>query len=214
MTIGVKFQNQGGDRFARKVVHEVTHLLLSKFFNTGILFFVAQRHMIRLSFRWWIRIYQIQKVSVSERGWNLKFPQSDANPLSFWRSQYFKDFYPKTWSKSNKKVIFGISSVRAIRICSFQPKTEVVLHFWIAGTLHLFYYGACEWQLPEEIQPLLPLTERDKKRSYIFLCTDRHSHGKRKRHEHGYTVAELQTFFSCRYFDLTLRRGSLAKVVS
>ena len=135
MTIGEKFQNQGGDRFTRKVVHEVTHLLLSKFFNTGILFFVTQSHMIRLSFRWWIRIYQIQKVTVSGRGWNLKFPQSYANLLFFWCAQHLEDFHPKIWSNSNKKVIFGISSVRAIRICSFQPKTEIVLHFWIAGTL-------------------------------------------------------------------------------
>ena len=131
----IKVANQGGDRFARKVVHEVTHLLLSKFFNTGIVFFVAQRQMIRLSFRWWIRIYQIQKVSARGKGWNLKFPQSDANPLFFWCSQYFEDFHPKTWSNSNKKVIFEISSARAIRICSFRPKTEIVLDFWIARTL-------------------------------------------------------------------------------
>ena len=139
MTIGEKIQNQGGDRFARKVVYHVTHLLLSKFFNMGILFLVAQRHMIRVSFRWWIRIYQIQKVTVSGRGRNLKFPQSDANSLYFWCSRYFENFHPKTWSNSNKKVIFGISSVRAIRICSFQRKTEIVLLFWIAGTLIVLY---------------------------------------------------------------------------
>jgi hypothetical protein len=135
MTIGEKFQNQGGDRFARNVVHDIAHLPLSKFFYTGILFFMAQRHLIRLSFRCWIRIYQIQKVTVRGRGRNLKFPQSDPNPLFFWYSQYFEDFHPKTWSNSNKKVIFGISSVRAIGICIFQPKTKIVLRFWIAGTL-------------------------------------------------------------------------------
>ena len=39
MTIGEKFQNQGGDRFARKVAGLVECLLLSRLCNTGILFF-------------------------------------------------------------------------------------------------------------------------------------------------------------------------------
>ena len=147
MTIGETIQNQRGDRFARKVDHGLAQVLLSKFFNTEILFLVAQKHIIILSFRRWIRIHYIQKVTVSGKGRNLKFPQSDPNPLFFWYPRYFEDFHPKTWSNSNKKVIFGISSVRAIRICSFQRKSEIVLDFWIAGTLTFFLFSSYDYCL-------------------------------------------------------------------
>ncbi len=33
-------------------------------------------------------------------------------------------------------MIFGISAVRSIWLCSFRRKIEIVLDFWIAGTLH------------------------------------------------------------------------------
>ena len=67
MTIGEKFQNQGGDRFTREVAHFVECLLLPRLCNKGILFFVTQRYKIRLSFWWRIRIYQIQKITVNGR---------------------------------------------------------------------------------------------------------------------------------------------------
>jgi len=83
MMIGEKFQNQGGDRFARGVAHFVEYLLLSKLCSTGILFFVTKKYMIRLSFWWWIQIYQIRKVTVNGRTQNLKFSQSNAIFLFF-----------------------------------------------------------------------------------------------------------------------------------
>jgi hypothetical protein len=73
MMIREKFQNQGGDRFARDVAHFIGCLLLSKLCNTGILVFMTQWYMIIISFSWGIRIYQIRKITVNERGQNLKF---------------------------------------------------------------------------------------------------------------------------------------------
>ena len=57
----------------------------------------------------------------------------------------FENFFPKSCSNSNKKVIFGISEVRSIWLCSFRPKTEIVLDFWITRTLDAFLatYSAC-----------------------------------------------------------------------
>ncbi len=41
-------------------------------------FFVTQSYMIRLSFWWGIRIYQIRNITVNGKGQNLKFSQNDA----------------------------------------------------------------------------------------------------------------------------------------
>jgi hypothetical protein len=43
ITIGEKFQNEGGDRFTRVVTHCVEYLLLSKFFKTEISFFCGSK---------------------------------------------------------------------------------------------------------------------------------------------------------------------------
>ncbi len=130
MTMRGKFQNQWGDRFAR----EGEQLMLSRAYsikmsNTDILCFETKRYTIILTFWWGIRIYQTWKITVNGRGQNLKFSQSDANFLLSQCSQYFKNFFPKTWSNSNKKVIFRISTARSIWLCSFRPKTRIVLHF-------------------------------------------------------------------------------------
>ena len=108
---------------------------MRKLCNGRLLFFMVQSHLIRLSFRWWIRIYHIQKPTGKGKRWNLKFSETDALFLFSRCSRYFENFFPKTWSNSNKKVIFGISSVRTIWLCGFRRKTEKVLDFWIAGIL-------------------------------------------------------------------------------
>jgi hypothetical protein len=135
MMIGEKFQNQGGDRSTREMTHFVECLFLPKLWNTVILFFIIQKYMIRLSFWWGIRICKIQKASINERGWNLKFSHENANFMCFWSSRYFEDFSIKTWSKSNKNVMFGISAARSITIYSFQRNSKVALDFWCARTL-------------------------------------------------------------------------------
>jgi hypothetical protein len=147
MMIEGKFQNQGGDRFARQMTHYTKWLLLSKLCNKGFLYIVTQKHMIRLSFRWGIRIHQTQKFEVSGKDRYFKFSHNNAIFSVVLCTQYFENFSSKTWSNSNKKVIFRISTLRSIRICRFRTKTEIVLDFWIARTLTcasishgIFYY--------------------------------------------------------------------------
>jgi hypothetical protein len=150
MMIVKKFQNQGGDRFAREMTHFVECLFFPKLWNTIILFFIIQKYMIRLSFWWRIQICKIQNASMNEIGWNLKFSHNNANFMCFSGAQYFEDFSIKTWSKSNKKVIFGISAVRSIGICSFQRNSKIVLHFWIACTLQCNTFSSSRFLLYRE----------------------------------------------------------------
>jgi len=156
MMIEEKFQNQGGDRSTREMTHFVECLFLRKLWNTVILFFIIQKYMIRLSFWWGIQICKIQKASVNERRWNLKFSYDNANYMCFWSSQYFEDFSIKTWSKSNKKVIFGISATRSIRICSFQRNSKIALDFWCARTLISYacdaIYGRILYSFKEQLR--------------------------------------------------------------